>query len=170
MRGLLDEPPRVVNVGLEVFARELSGGLHVDWRPPAGALVGVLGRLLARSAEIDAANAEALARLVGGEPVLVDCRPAREAIDLPERTVLHAGPPIEWERMCAPLRPKERWSDTAETRERTLREARDGFERAYILAELKANDWNVTRASERLGIERSHLYRKIKAYGIALPK
>src|SRR5262249_6827036 len=91
------------NVGLEVFAREVSGGVHVDWRPPAGPLVGTLTRLLARSAEIDAANADALSRLVGGEPVLVDCRPAREAIDLPERVVLHAGPPIEWERMCAPL-------------------------------------------------------------------
>ena len=41
MRGLLDAPPRVVNVGLGVFARELAAGgadhLHVDWRPPAGA-------------------------------------------------------------------------------------------------------------------------------------
>ena len=106
MRGLLDGPPRVVNVGLEVFARELEASgadqVHVDWRPPAMANP-CLTRLLARSAEIDAANAEALRRLVEGEPVLVDCRPAREAIDLPERMVLHAGPPIDWTRMCAPL-------------------------------------------------------------------
>jgi two-component system nitrogen regulation response regulator NtrX len=50
--------------------------------------------------------------------------------------------------------------------EKTLREAREAFERAYILAELHAHDGNVTRTAERLGIERSHLYRKLKAYGI----
>jgi hypothetical protein len=46
----------------------------------------------------------ALERLVGGLPVLVDCRPAREALELPDHVVLHAGPPITWERMCEPLR------------------------------------------------------------------
>ena len=51
-----------------------------------------------------------------------------------------------------------------------LKEARDSFERAYILAELRAQDWNMTRTAERLGIERSHLYRKIRAYGIIPPK
>ena len=53
---------------------------------------------------------------------------------------------------------------------RSLREARDNFERAYILAELGVHEWNMTRTAERLGIERSHLYRKIKAYGITPPK
>jgi len=61
-------------------------------------------------------------------------------------------------------------SEDAEPRARSLREARDHFERSYILAELRANDWNMTRTAERLGIERSHLYRKIKAHGIAPPK
>ncbi|MGH7392809.1 MAG: DUF1116 domain-containing protein [Candidatus Rokuibacteriota bacterium] len=36
--------------------------------------------------------------------MLVDCRPAWEALGLPPRTVLHAGPPIAWEHTCAPLR------------------------------------------------------------------
>jgi hypothetical protein len=102
MRRLLDGPPRVVNLGLEVFARE-TGGVHVEWRPPAGGDPGVLARLAPRADAIDAANARALSRLVEGDPVLVDCRPAREAIALPERVVLHAGPPIEWARMCGPL-------------------------------------------------------------------
>ena len=48
--------------------------------------------------------------------------------------------------------------------------ATDYFERSYILAELKTNDWNVTRTADRLGIERSHLYRKLKAYNINPPK
>ena len=95
----------------------------------------------------------------------------RELRNMVERLVIMAPRAvIEAEDLPAPLRPKEQWGEGGEARERTLREARDGFERAYILAELRANDWNVTRASERLGIERSHLYRKIKAYGIAPPK
>ena len=35
--------------------------------------------------------------------MLVDCRPAREALGLPERTVLHSGPPLPWERACPPV-------------------------------------------------------------------
>jgi two-component system nitrogen regulation response regulator NtrX len=76
---------------------------------------------------------------------------------------------IDVDDLPAPLRPK----DTAvggEARARSLREARENFERAYILAELRANEWNMTRTAERLGIERSHLYRKIKAYGITPPR
>ena len=95
----------------------------------------------------------------------------RELRNMVERLVIMAPRDvIEADDLPAPLRTKERWGEGGEARERTLREARDGFERAYILAELRANDWNMTRASERLGIERSHLYRKIKAYGIAPPK
>jgi hypothetical protein len=53
---------------------------------------------------VKAANAEALQRLVAADPVLIDCVPAAEALGLDPRTVLHAGPPIEWEAMCPPLR------------------------------------------------------------------
>jgi two-component system nitrogen regulation response regulator NtrX len=69
-----------------------------------------------------------------------------------------------------PLRPKDVLASVTEVRERSLREAREHFERAYILAELHAHEWNMTRTAERLGIERSHLYRKIKAYGITPPR
>jgi len=107
---LLAAPPRVVNVGLELFADTLAAlrvpVVHVAWRPPAagGPARERLARLDARREAIERANALAFDRLTGGEPVLVDCRPAREALELPARTVLHAGPPIAWARMCAPLR------------------------------------------------------------------
>lgn len=52
---------------------------------------------------VERANAQALRRLFDARPVLVDCRPAVEALSLPARTLLHAGPPLGWERMCAPL-------------------------------------------------------------------
>jgi hypothetical protein len=54
---------------------------------------------------IAAANREALRRILASEPVLVDVRLAKDAIpQLPDRTILHAGPPIGWDRMCGPMR------------------------------------------------------------------
>jgi hypothetical protein len=54
---------------------------------------------------IDDANAETLKRILAGDPVLVDCIPASEAIpDLAEGMILHAGPPVDWDRMCGPMR------------------------------------------------------------------
>lgn len=54
---------------------------------------------------IEDANREALYRMLAADPVLVDVVPASEAIPaLKERMILHAGPPVEWERMCGPMR------------------------------------------------------------------
>jgi two-component system nitrogen regulation response regulator NtrX len=49
----------------------------------------------------------------------------------------------------------------------TLLEAREAYERDYILKELDRSHGNVSRAAEALGLERSHLYRKMKALGIS---
>jgi two-component system, NtrC family, nitrogen regulation response regulator NtrX len=51
-----------------------------------------------------------------------------------------------------------------------LREARDDFERRYILAALKRHRGNVSRAAEALDLERSNLYRKLKSYGIEVER
>jgi hypothetical protein len=110
IQRLLSTPPRVVNIGLEGFALDLARlgvpVVHVDWRPPANGetrLAERLSRLDELREQIDCANTAVFARLTGGEAVLVDCRPAREAFGLPERLVLHAGPPIVWAAMCAPM-------------------------------------------------------------------
>jgi two-component system nitrogen regulation response regulator NtrX len=49
----------------------------------------------------------------------------------------------------------------------SLHEARAAYERDYILRKLDENHGNVTRTAEILGLERSHLYRKMKALGIS---
>lgn len=50
----------------------------------------------------------------------------------------------------------------------SLLQAREAYEREYILKELDRSHGNVTRAAESLGLERSHLYRKMKALGISV--
>jgi two-component system nitrogen regulation response regulator NtrX len=49
----------------------------------------------------------------------------------------------------------------------TLHEARDRFERDLILRTLAEQQGNMSRTAEVLGVERSNLYRKMKAFGIA---
>jgi hypothetical protein len=55
---------------------------------------------------IETANKQALERLLGADPVLIGVVPAIEAIPAlgVGRKILHAGPPITWERMCGPMR------------------------------------------------------------------
>ena len=107
----LPASPRVVSVGLGLFAEELARlgvpVVGVDWRPPAAGdprLGALLARLEERRPAIDAANQRAFDVLVNGEPVLLDCRPAWEAMELADRTVLHSGPPLAWERFSPPVR------------------------------------------------------------------
>jgi DNA-binding NtrC family response regulator len=49
-----------------------------------------------------------------------------------------------------------------------LREARDQFERVYFEFHLARENYSMTRVAERAGLERTHLYRKLKQLGIEL--
>lgn len=51
-----------------------------------------------------------------------------------------------------------------------LREARDLFERHYFERLMVQTDGNMTRLAEQAGVERTHLYRKLKQLGVKLPK
>lgn len=54
---------------------------------------------------IDAANAAALERIFASRPFLIGVRQAHEVLPgMDKHTVLHAGPPLQWEAMCGPLR------------------------------------------------------------------
>ncbi len=50
--------------------------------------------------------------------------------------------------------------------ERPLREARDAFEKAYFEYHLAREGGSMTRVAERTGLERTHLYRKLKQLGV----
>ena len=52
----------------------------------------------------------------------------------------------------------------------TLREAREEFEKEFILQKLEENQWNISKTAESIELERSNLYRKIKSYGIDMKK
>jgi two-component system nitrogen regulation response regulator NtrX len=69
--------------------------------------------------------------------------------------------PMLVQRTDGPTRPGTREEFT------TLQQAREAYERDYILKELDRTHGNITRAAESLGLERSHLYRKMKTLGIA---
>lgn len=48
----------------------------------------------------------------------------------------------------------------------TFQEFKEKAEKAFILKQLLANGWNISKTAEILGIQRSHLYNKLKKYGI----
>jgi two-component system nitrogen regulation response regulator NtrX len=52
----------------------------------------------------------------------------------------------------------------------SLREAREEFEKEFIIQKLEEHDWNVSRTAEAIELERSNLHRKIKSYGIDMKK
>jgi hypothetical protein len=106
-KDLFGKPISVVNVGLESMAQSLRDQgtvvTDVDWRPP----VNDVPRLsVTRSGiSIDSANEEACRRIQQGVPVLMGMGIAGRVIPgMHERMILHAGPPITWERMCGPQR------------------------------------------------------------------
>jgi two-component system nitrogen regulation response regulator NtrX len=52
----------------------------------------------------------------------------------------------------------------------SLQEARSAYEREFVLRKLEENHWNMTNTAAALGLERSHLYRKMRSLGIAPSK
>ncbi|HJV09466.1 MAG TPA: DUF1116 domain-containing protein, partial [Acidimicrobiales bacterium] len=119
----LPEEIEVVNLGLPLFAdavREQDRPVvHVDWRPPADGdpvLVAALSRLYGkRAASIDTANVEVARRFDQGVPMLVGVEAAGQALPgVGERTIVHCGPRIEWDRVCDPLRRSVRAAVMAE--------------------------------------------------------
>jgi two-component system nitrogen regulation response regulator NtrX len=94
----------------------------------------------------------------------------RELKNMVERLVIMTvADVIAPEDLPPPLRPRD-VVPVGDGGARSLREAREVFERGYVLAELRANEWNITRTAKVLGIGRVNLWRKLRAYGITPPR
>lgn len=106
LNDFFGQPVAVVNLGLASFAesirRQGTPVVDVDWRPPRA---GVPRLTHTRSGvSIDEANAEAVRRILAGRPMIIGLGIAREVIPgMTDQTILHAGPPITWQRMCGPM-------------------------------------------------------------------
>ena len=107
---LFSRPLKVVNIGAPAFAESLRAqGAEVEqlaWKPVASGDPKLLKALESLDDEaIDRANAEALERYLSGEPFLIDYALAQDVIPgMTDKMLLHAGPPITWERMCGPMK------------------------------------------------------------------
>jgi hypothetical protein len=106
---LLGRPLAVANAGVDLFADELERqGVRVErveWRPPEPGTDEALARLAFDAAAIARANDEAVRRLDEAQPLLAGVGVARDLLpDVGDRTILHAGPPIDWADMSGPLR------------------------------------------------------------------
>jgi hypothetical protein len=107
LNDLFKQDISVINVGLKTFAESLKDQnvpvLEVDWHPPQSGVP----RLTHTKAGISIAeaNQEAVQRIMAGRPEIIGLGLARNVIPgMTEQTILHAGPPITWERMCGPTR------------------------------------------------------------------
>jgi len=98
-----------------------------------------------------------LGMMAAGAPALAvaaarsEARPAAE----PAREAAPAPPPPPANAASVPL-------------DQPLREARDQFERVYFEYHLARESYSMTRVADRAGLERTHLYRKLKQLGIEL--
>jgi hypothetical protein len=127
---LLSGPPAVVAAGVDVFSdalRAQGADVHdVDWRPPGFGDPADIAAL-ALDPRRAAANRTAVERVLAAGSVLADVQQAKEVLGMPGRTLLHAGPPIEWADASGPLRGAlvgaclvEGWATTVEEAEQRL--------------------------------------------------
>ncbi|OFZ79290.1 MAG: hypothetical protein A2583_00695 [Bdellovibrionales bacterium RIFOXYD1_FULL_53_11] len=108
-KGLFSEKLKIVNIGLRSFKETLdvSGAesIHVEWKPPVGITADAAKILAGSRVRIEEANLKAAAIINGGSPKLVGMGSAIDVVPgMQKNLILHAGPPVSWERMCGPMR------------------------------------------------------------------
>ena len=87
-----------------------------------------------------------------------------------ERVVIMVpGEVIELEELKKNIRPDSRFEQSSGNKS-SLKEAKERFEKDYIIKALKRNEKNVSHTSKELEIERTNLHRKINQYKIDLDK
>ncbi|MGY1841646.1 MULTISPECIES: DUF1116 domain-containing protein [unclassified Modestobacter] len=130
MNPLLSAAPAIVAAGVEVFSSAVraqgASVTDVDWRPPGFGAAEDIAQL-ALDQRRASANRTAVERLLAAGSHLVDVRPARDVLDIGDRTLLHSGPPLTWETASGPMRGAligaclfEGWASSVEDADRIL--------------------------------------------------
>ena len=109
MSELFGKQLQVINIGLVSFKQTLDElkvpSVQVEWKPPLACDDGTMEILRRNLPAIEKANEEAVARILNGKPALVGLARAIDVIPgMAKNLILHAGPPITWDRMCGPMR------------------------------------------------------------------
>jgi succinyl-CoA synthetase alpha subunit len=138
---LLNTRPRVINVGVASFNDPIrdyrASSVQFSWKPMAGGnkrLIRLLHQLNDRK-EIDAENSRVLQKFKDAQPFLIDVVPAGTVIpELNGKTLLHAGPPIEYKDMTGPMQGScigaalfEKWGDSEDAVRKQLEEGEINF-------------------------------------------
>lgn len=100
---------KVVNIGLSAFKQALDDAhatsVQVDWKPPIAVDAKLANRVKMFRPAIEKANAAAVKLILSGMPHLIGLERAIDVIPgMKSDMLLHAGPPITWDRMCGPMR------------------------------------------------------------------
>ena len=129
---LLTTKPRVINVGLQSFTESITAfegqTVQFNWRPRANGnrkMIKILDALESYSEQIEEENHKVTEKIKNAQPFLMDVVPAKSVIpelnDPEKKTLLHAGPPIQWSEMTGPMKGAclgaalfERWADDEE--------------------------------------------------------
>ncbi len=106
---LFESELKVVNIGLESFRQGLNDSgvknVQAQFKPPLSAETSLFARTAKRAARITRANKKALDRILAARPALVGMGIALDVVPgMRKDLILHAGPPVSWEKMCGPMR------------------------------------------------------------------
>jgi len=94
----------------------------------------------------------------------------RELKNIIERLVIMTPSNSIKEEDIPPLAKKNGEDDAEMYQTDTFREAKEEFEKHFIIQKLHENEWNISKTAKAIGIERSNLHRKIRAYGLEARK
>ncbi len=106
---LFAEQLKVINLGLPAFKQALDDAhvqaVQVDWKPPIEVDGNLVEKVEAHQSAVEQANARAVRIILAGMPHLIGLERAIDVIPgMKPGLLLHAGPPVAWERMCGPMR------------------------------------------------------------------
>lgn len=109
LKNLFKQDLKVINTGLVSFKESLEKEkikvVQVNWNPPVGESYKILNEIAKHLPEIKKANKKALEIILNGKPFLIGIEKAIDVIPgMKKNMILHAGPPVRWNKMCGPMR------------------------------------------------------------------